>query len=181
MIIHQVIGYSNSGKTTIMAALIKRLSASSYKIGTIKHHGKPTALTREVEDKDTSHHRHAGAVSTLVTSDSEFFWDSQLAYEFSLKDYINLYRHKGEIDILLIEGYKHETFPKTLLIRHEEDMSLLEQAVEVKAVICYEEKLLDVLVKRTNIPLFTFHRLEEYVSWFRSTIIEKGEDENKLF
>jgi molybdopterin-guanine dinucleotide biosynthesis protein B len=181
MIIHQVIGYSNSGKTTIMTALITHLSASSYKVGTIKHHGKPTALTREAEDKDTSHHRRAGAVSTLVTSSTEFIWDSQLAHDFTLEDYIQLYRHNETLDVLLIEGYKHESLPKTLLVRHEEDVSLLKQVVDVKAIIYNEEKILNVLIQKTNVPLFNYHHLDDYVSWFMSTIMEKGEDEDKLF
>jgi molybdopterin-guanine dinucleotide biosynthesis protein B len=40
----QVVGYQNSGKTTLITKLIKMLKEMSYRVGTLKHHGHDGVL-----------------------------------------------------------------------------------------------------------------------------------------
>lgn len=61
----QIVGYQNSGKTTLMEQLIKQATMEGLRVGTIKHHGHGGVPTIETS-KDSSRHEQAGAVVTAV-------------------------------------------------------------------------------------------------------------------
>ena len=48
-------------------------------------------------------------------------------------------------DVILIEGYKFEKFPKAVLIRHSEDVQLLEELEEIELVL-YENAAPDTKI-----------------------------------
>ncbi|HJM20212.1 MAG TPA: molybdopterin-guanine dinucleotide biosynthesis protein B, partial [Candidatus Thalassarchaeaceae archaeon] len=62
-------GHSNSGKTTLLEAVIPRLEDEGMKVATIKqtHHD----VTADAEGKDTWRHRQAGADPVSLSSDVE--------------------------------------------------------------------------------------------------------------
>lgn len=61
----QIVGYQNSGKTTLMEQLIKRATTEGLRVGTIKHHGHGGVPMIEAS-KDSSRHELAGASVTAV-------------------------------------------------------------------------------------------------------------------
>ncbi|WP_280769295.1 molybdopterin-guanine dinucleotide biosynthesis protein B [Salipaludibacillus daqingensis] len=173
MIIHQVVGFSNSGKTTIVSALIESLTKRQLKVATIKHHGDNSPLVKEAEKKDTVKHRDAGALGTLVASDNELSWIVHHNQSFRLDDYIRMYEVIS-LDVLLIEGFKKEFYPKTVVIRSPKDEKLLRQTNDVKAIIYWEKELM--LSLKEKYPLASFHidELKQYSHWFNEQI-DKGE------
>ncbi|KMJ55521.1 molybdopterin-guanine dinucleotide biosynthesis protein B, partial [Bacillus sp. LL01] len=62
----QVVGYQNSGKTTLMETLIQQCSALGKRVATIKHHGHHTPQKQESNLKDSERHQQAGAEITAV-------------------------------------------------------------------------------------------------------------------
>ncbi len=62
----QVVGYQNSGKTTLMEKLIKKSADSGLHIASIKHHGHGGALKNEIAEKDSERHQKAGSAITAV-------------------------------------------------------------------------------------------------------------------
>ncbi|MFK4997842.1 molybdopterin-guanine dinucleotide biosynthesis protein B [Bacillus sp. N9] len=64
--IFQVVGYQNSGKTTLMEKMIEYGSRIGIAIGTIKHHGHGGVPLRRHGEKDSDKHRAAGAIVTAV-------------------------------------------------------------------------------------------------------------------
>ena len=69
MVIPAVIGFygsSESGKTTLIVKIIKRLIKNGYRVATIKKTDK--ILTIDKKGKDTWKHSQAGASITVLTS-----------------------------------------------------------------------------------------------------------------
>lgn len=166
-VIFQIIGHGSSGKTTAVSKVIRRLHENGRKVATIKNHAHPTPLKAMDEGKDTYEHRKAGAVGSLVVSPLELQWHVKHDLELKLDDLIEFY-DRLHLDVILIEGFKREKYPKLLLIRHEEDHRLIHDCSAVEAVIYWDEKDYDKLKEMTNgnVPLFHLSEEEKYIQWF---------------
>lgn len=173
MIIHQIVGFSNSGKTTIMTKLIESLTNHCLKVATVKHHGDNSPLAKEAKKKDSVKHRDAGALGTLVASDSEFNLIIHHDHSFNIDDYIRMYEMIS-LDVVLIEGFKKERYPKTVLIRSEEDEKVLLNKEGIKALIFWERELMNSKKGKCPVPLFHIDELEEYSQWFIEQIYKGG-------
>jgi Molybdopterin guanine dinucleotide synthesis protein B len=81
-----VVGWKNSGKTTLVGALVRELPARGYRVSTIKyaHH----AFDIDVPGKDSYRHREAGAAEVLAASGQRW----ALMHELSAPRQ-NRYRH----------------------------------------------------------------------------------------
>ncbi|PGL72552.1 molybdopterin-guanine dinucleotide biosynthesis protein B [Bacillus sp. AFS055030] len=133
----QIVGYQNSGKTTLTKKLIKQANQRGLVAATIKHHGHGGAPDTEIEQKDSSRHLDAGAIVSSVEGDGVL----QLRTNFinwDLKKTIQLYRLFSP-DIIFIEGYKRESYPKVVLIRSEDDLKLLDSLTNIICVISHFE------------------------------------------
>jgi molybdopterin-guanine dinucleotide biosynthesis protein MobB len=108
MKIIQIVGRSNSGKTTFIRNLIPALK----KIGTvaaIKHLGDHDY--RLEEGKDTTHFFDAGAEFTIGIDSHK----SVVAIQNnSLEGMLDLLLNQG-IDYVVIEGFKQKPFPKIVI------------------------------------------------------------------
>jgi len=106
-----IIGYKNSGKTTLTHALARELTRRGHEVAVIKHtshhldlSGKDTAVLGEV----------ASRVGFISPQGSGIFWKKSL----SLEDIIPYL----EADLILVEGFKEEkTFPKIVCLRGKLD------------------------------------------------------------
>ncbi len=80
-----IIGGKNHGKTTLVAELVRELSARGYRVGTIKHTHHQHEL--DTPGKDSHRHREAGAavVGILTRSLSAVFWQAN-SLEFATSD-----------------------------------------------------------------------------------------------
>ncbi|MBJ6950209.1 molybdopterin-guanine dinucleotide biosynthesis protein MobB, partial [Vibrio cholerae] len=77
----------------------------------------------EVAQKDSERHRKAGAIVSSVEG-AGLLSLSSLREKWSLQEIIRLYEF-FEVDTILIEGYKKESYPKVVLLRSAEDIELL--------------------------------------------------------
>ncbi|ADH99038.1 molybdopterin-guanine dinucleotide biosynthesis protein B [Salisediminibacterium selenitireducens] len=170
MIIHQITGFTNSGKTTIMTELIAYLSDLGYRVCTIKHHGHTDSLKPEYEPKDSMKHRNAGAKASLVYSDQNELQliADQTPEKLTLEQLISLYS-VFHFDILLIEGYKHAGYPKTFVMRDQDRKTGLSDFKHVKATISQGPA-----EQPGTTPVFQRDRLDEYFEWFLKSIVKEG-------
>ena len=108
------VGYSKSGKTTVMSAVIDRLTASGYRIGAIKHdvHG----FTMDQPGKDTWRLKKAGAVATLISSPKRIGLVMDADRDTPLEKLLGML---SGLDVVLIEGYKSARLPKIEVYRPE--------------------------------------------------------------
>lgn len=111
--------YSGTGKTTLLTSLLPLLKARGVKVGVVKHaHHK---FDTDRPGKDSYELRKAGAKQMLVSSSrrwalvTELFEDES---EAGLDELIGHLDHAG-LDLILVEGFKHEPFPKIELHRPE--------------------------------------------------------------
>ena len=109
--------WSGTGKTTLLTKLITLLSASGLQVGVIKHAHHHFDI--DYPGKDSYVLRKAGAKQTLVTSRHRMAWIREIGEgqdEPSLTDAINALDLE-KLDLILVEGFKHEHFPKIELHR----------------------------------------------------------------
>ncbi|MDO9390718.1 MAG: molybdopterin-guanine dinucleotide biosynthesis protein B [bacterium] len=103
------VGHSNSGKTTLIEQIVRILSRKGYRVGVLKHtHG---AIKADKRGTDTDKFRLAGAGISSITDDKLLvrFEDAK-----KLTPKIIASALSRELDLLIIEGYKKESFPKAL-------------------------------------------------------------------
>lgn len=149
-VLFQVAGYQNSGKTTLSIKLIEELSASGLKIATIKHHGhggKPDVL----ETKDSGRHIKAGATVSLVEGGGRIIIQAEdvpwsLAKEIEMLSFF-------KPDVIIIEGYKNERYPKAVILRDKNDLELLEKLPNIKIIFHRDPKLASQLID-SGFPVF---------------------------
>lgn len=65
------IGRKNSGKTTLVEALISELTARGFSVSSIKHHSHDD-FEIDIPGKDSYRHHAAGAVATAISSAKRF-------------------------------------------------------------------------------------------------------------
>ncbi|WP_428911359.1 molybdopterin-guanine dinucleotide biosynthesis protein B [Niallia sp. Krafla_26] len=134
--IFQIVGYQNSGKTTFINHLITKLKLLGIRTATIKHHGhggKPEI----VEKKDSSSHITAGALASLVEGEGRLLLQIENC-ETDLADQIQLIS-MIKPNLILIEGHKHEPYPKAVFIRNQKDTELLKKLKGIELVLYQDE------------------------------------------
>ncbi len=115
-------GWSGSGKTTLITKLIPRLSARGLRVSTLKHahHG----FDLDKPGKDSFMHRVAGATEVIISSAKRWAILHELRdeEEWNMAD---LVAKMSPVDLVLVEGFKRDSFPKLEIHRAENDKPLL--------------------------------------------------------
>ncbi len=102
-------GWSGSGKTTLLTKLIPRLTARGKRVSTLKHAHHNFDVDRP--GKDSFEHRSAGATEVLVVSGNR--WALMHELRGTPEPALPVLLAKlSNVDLVLIEGYKRENFPK---------------------------------------------------------------------
>lgn len=146
------IGNSNSGKTTLLTALIATLTATGLKIGAVKHHHR--SFTIDHEGKDSQRFTVAGARKTIITGPEQTALIEQTHKQLSLDELTTTYLQ--DLDLILVEGFKQIQIPKIEVQRQALDLPLLSRGnyhdPNLIAVISDQVQTLDV-------PLFAPHEI----------------------
>ena len=102
-------GWSGSGKTTLLTRLIPALVAHGITVSTIKHAHHHFDIDQP--GKDSRKHRQAGASEVLISSVARWalMHEHRGAREPSLAE---LLAHMTPVDLVIVEGFKSEAFPK---------------------------------------------------------------------
>ena len=115
-------GWSGSGKTTLITKLIPRLLARGVKVSTLKHahHG----FDLDQPGKDSFVHRVAGATEVIISSAKRWAILHELREEpeWNLGD---LVAKMSPVDLVLVEGFKRDAFPKLEIHRAANGKPLL--------------------------------------------------------
>ena len=111
-----IAGYSGMGKTTLLARLVPALVARGLRVSMIKHSHKDIEVDRP--GKDSYRLREAGCHEVLLLGSTRWALMHELrgADEPSL-DY--LLDRLQDVDLVLVEGFKHGDFPKLEVWRAE--------------------------------------------------------------
>jgi molybdopterin-guanine dinucleotide biosynthesis protein B len=115
-------GWSGSGKTTLVTKAIPCLIARGCRVSTVKHahHG----FDLDQPGKDSFMHRTAGATEVAISSANRFAILHELRGEpeWNLKDLLS---KLSPVDLVLVEGFKRDAFPKLEIHRKDNGKPLL--------------------------------------------------------
>jgi len=110
--------WSGTGKTTLLKKLIPILCAKGIRPGLIKH----THHNMDVDKpgKDSYELRKAGAAQTMVASHQRWalMTETPDVQQLDLSYLVSRMDH-STLDLVLVEGFKHETVAKILLFRSD--------------------------------------------------------------
>jgi len=123
-----VVGFKNSGKTRVVEALVAELTRRGHIVGTVKHTAENIEF--DTPGKDTARHREAGAKSTAILH--------QNAAAMFIDDHVKVgdaAKALGDLDILVIEGFKTlDTHARILVPLEDDDIPKLSNGLEIAAV-----------------------------------------------
>jgi len=104
-----IVGWKNSGKTTLIERLVAALAREGLRIATVKH----THHELRAHDGATDGERHvrAGAVQTAVISPSGWELAGELMSD-PAPPLDNIAERLSPADIVLVEGFKSAAIPK---------------------------------------------------------------------
>ncbi|MCU7959856.1 MAG: molybdopterin-guanine dinucleotide biosynthesis protein B [gamma proteobacterium symbiont of Bathyaustriella thionipta] len=103
--------YSGSGKTTLLKKVLPLLCEQGLRIGMIKHSHHQFEV--DTPGKDSYELRKAGAQQMLIASPTRqaFMIDKPQALEPQLRDLLQAF-DPAQLDLILVEGFRHEAFAK---------------------------------------------------------------------
>lgn len=107
-LIFAISGEKNSGKTTLIEAVLPILTARGYSIAVVKHDGH--SFAPDVPGTDTRRFFDAGAMGTAVFDGEKF-----MLVKRQPVDETQLFEAFPEADLILIEGLKGSSYPKLFL------------------------------------------------------------------
>lgn len=109
-----ITGYSGTGKTTLLEKLLPVLTQKGIRVGLMKHSHHNVEVDKA--GKDSYRLRHAGANPTMVVCDERWALMVETAQPASFAELVAQFDDKN-VDLILVEGFKHEGLPKIQLHR----------------------------------------------------------------
>ena len=124
-----IIGWSGSGKTTFITALIEELCRDNFRVAAIKHNAHK--FTIDKPGKDSWQLRRAGAESVFITSADKMALIQEVASLPRVEEMADFL--DDSYDLLLVEGYKSGSVPQIEIFRpsaYEEPVKKKEEVLE---------------------------------------------------
>jgi len=113
------VAYSGTGKTTLLEKLIPSLRGHGVRIALIKHAHHNFDIDQP--GKDSYRLRKAGANQVMIASSQR--WALMTEHDVPQQEpkLVGLLPHLDpqQFDLVLVEGFKHESYPKIELQRHK--------------------------------------------------------------
>ncbi|MGB4504501.1 MAG: molybdopterin-guanine dinucleotide biosynthesis protein B [Syntrophaceticus sp.] len=151
-----IVGYSDTGKTTLVKNLVQVFKKMGYRVAAIKHaaHG----YDMDVQGRDTWHYCQAGADKVVVVGPKSLTMHHLYEQEPPLSEVCNMIEG---VDLILVEGFKSEPGPKIEIVREsKERLSLGDDLIAVVSDVPLTE----------SVPCFAttaLHQLAEFlISYF---------------
>lgn len=122
MKVYGVIGWKNSGKTSLMERLVAEITARGFSVSTVKHVHHDVDLDQP--GKDTYRHRQAGAREVVLASKDRFAL--MVEHRGPEPDLAAVLARLAPVDLVLVEGYKRDSHRKVEVWRHETGQPLIQ-------------------------------------------------------
>ncbi|GAB6990022.1 molybdopterin-guanine dinucleotide biosynthesis protein B [Paenibacillus pini] len=163
-VICQVVGYKNSGKTTLTCSLIEWLTSSGFRVAVIKH----DAHSFDVDHPGTDSYRQRAAGAQGVALVSSRRTAVMVERQTPLTELINGFE---DYDFILIEGFKMESYPKIVMVRELDQLPLIQELTALRAIVTWLDKR-DVsahlsIEQKEAIPVFSKEQIEEVGTWLK--------------
>ena len=121
MRVYGVIGWKNSGKTSLMERLVADITARGFTVSTVKHVHHDVDLDQP--GKDTHRHRTAGAREVVLASKDRYAL--MVEHRGPEPDLAAVLSRMAPVDLILVEGYKRDAHRKVEVWRRETGHDLI--------------------------------------------------------
>jgi len=125
------VGKSGSGKTTLLVQVVQELKARGYRVAVIKHHHREGELF-DVPGKDSYRYAEAGADHVVLAGPKTIMHRRRVDHDLSLDEVAAVL---GDVDLIIVEGYKRAQAPKIEVNRRENSEGLIFGAEDLVAVV----------------------------------------------
>ncbi len=148
---------SGTGKTTLISRLIPILNERGFKVGLIKHSHHD--FETDQPGKDSYRLRKAGASPVVLVSKHRRAVITELSSgEPTLDEQLHCFANTA-IDLILVEGFKHEVFPKIELHRKELGNRLMHLRDKAIIAVASDTKI------ETNLPCLDINKPEQVADY----------------
>jgi molybdopterin molybdotransferase len=117
-----VVGWKNSGKTGLVERLVSELISRGFSVSTVKH--AHHSFDVDQPGRDSYRHRAAGARQVLLSSRMRWALMTE-NHDQDEAEFAQLLPRLDPVDVVLVEGFKSESFPKVEAFRHETGNTLI--------------------------------------------------------
>jgi len=148
-----IVGWKNSGKTTLVERLVSDITKRGYRVSTIKH--AHHSFDIDHEGTDSYRHRMAGASEVLLSSSNRWAIIHELRGEAE-PDFDLLVNKLGEVDLILVEGFKYGNHQKLEVIRLENKKSPISE--EEKSIVALAT---DGIRTDNRLPVFNLNEVSK--------------------
>jgi len=163
-----IAAWSGTGKTTLLKRIIPELCARGIRPGLIKH----THHNMDVDKpgKDSYELRKAGAAQTLVASKQRWALMTETPEEEELDlTWLVSRMDASKLDLVLVEGFKHESVAKILLFRQATGHCIDELAIDEHTIAVASDIALNI-----DIPTLDLNNLDEIVEFIVAWLATAG-------
>jgi molybdopterin-guanine dinucleotide biosynthesis protein B len=137
MKVYGVIGWKNSGKTSLMERLVAEISGRGFSVSTVKHVHHSVDLDQP--GKDTFRHRQAGAREVVLASADRL---AILVEHRGLEPELPAVLERlAPVDLVLVEGYKRDAHPKVEVWREETGQPLIQPGDPLVRAVATDARL----------------------------------------
>lgn len=135
-----IAAYSGTGKTTLLKQLIPLLKQQQIRVGLIKHTHHDMDV--DTPGKDSYELRKAGADQTLVASDRRWALMAETPEQAPLDlQYLASRFDRSRVDLILVEGFKHEQISKIVLYREKVGKPLADMLDQHVIAVASDKKI----------------------------------------
>ena len=122
MRVYGVIGWKNSGKTSLMERLVSEITGRGFSVSTVKHVHHSVDLDHP--GKDTFRHRVAGAREVVLASADRFAL--MVEHRGPEPELPAVLARLAPVDLVLVEGYKRDSHRKVEVWREATGQPLIQ-------------------------------------------------------
>ena len=125
-----VVGWKNTGKTTLIEKLINEFNKRNLSVSTIKHSHHSFSVDRQ--GTDSYRHFNAGTKETILASEKEWIKFSRQT-SYPKLNLLYLIEQIKPVDIVIVEGFKSSDHKKVEVV---DSMSSRKPLYETNRTIC---------------------------------------------
>lgn len=135
MKVYGVIGWKNSGKTSLMERLVAEITRRGFSVSTVKHVHHDVDLDQP--GKDTHRHRTAGAREVVLASRDRYAL--MVEHRGPEPDLSAVLARMAPVDLILVEGYKRDSHRKLEVWRRETGQNLIQSQDPLVRAVATDE------------------------------------------
>lgn len=161
-----ITAFSGTGKTTLLKQLITIMKAQGIRPGLIKHAHHNMDI--DIPGKDSYELRKAGADQVMVFNQQRWALMTETPQQQPDLQFLTSRMDLSSLDIILLEGFKHEPVAKIALWREGEREQALDQLLDEHVIAVASDRKISV-----NYPLLDLNNPQQIAGFIAQWLQEQ--------